>query len=126
MIREFISVPAGYVALVFFKLVIDMFVGSILYDEPASHCSMEVFIRFDLVSTPLCAIASGYLAAWIAGRRGLMIAALLAVLATAMSVSFFRDDRLPLWFDGAEVAQMCAGILAGGFLRWRQARKLVG
>jgi hypothetical protein len=107
------------------KLVSDLFVGSILYDEPASHCSMEVFIRFDLISTPLCAIVSGYLVAWIAGRRELIMTAVLAAFATAMSV-VFNDNRLPLWFDGAEITAVCAGILAGGFLRWRQARKLLG
>jgi len=104
----------------------DIFVGGVIFDEPASHCSMDVFIRFDLISTPLCAAASGYLAAWIAGRRELAVAAALAALATTMSVVLFRDDRLPLWFHAAEVVELWAGLLAGGFLRSRRVRKLVG
>jgi hypothetical protein len=119
-------VPAGYVAFFFLKTVMDLFVGGVLFGEPASHCSMEVFIGFDLISTPLCAAASGYLAAWIAGRRELAVAAALAALSTTMSVVLFRDGRLPLWFYAAEVVELWAGLLAGGFLRSRRVRKLVG
>src|SRR5260370_40999070 len=112
MTREAISVPAGYVAFFFLHVVTDLVVGSTLYNVPASFASMETFIRFDLISIPLCAIASGYLAASIARRRELMIAALLPILATVMSVALFNHE-LPLWFLGAEVAETCAGILVG-------------
>jgi len=56
----------------------------------------------------------------------LAVAAALAALATIISVVLFRDDRLPLWFYAAEVVELWAGLLAGGFLRSRQMRKLVG
>jgi hypothetical protein len=68
-----------------------------------------------IISTPLCAAASGYLAAWDRWLPGVGVAAALGGTVDYIERRPFRDGRLPLWFYAAEVVELWAGLLAGGF-----------
>ncbi len=125
MLRATLAVIVGVVALEFLAIVLDMFVGGMLFGDAASHSSMEVFIRFNLSTVPICAAVSAYITAVIARRWEFRTAGALAVITIAMTL-VFHDARLPRWFDPAQLALGWAGLLAGAYLGSLQNRKLVG
>jgi hypothetical protein len=126
MIRSILSVIAGYLVNVigvstFFAVVLFALFGGVPKDPSAFQPPAWLYAA-ELVSTPLIALAGGYVCAWLAKRRemahGFALAGLMLVLGVVTAV--FDAGMKPLWSTAAVVVLGVLGVLGGAFMRSRR------
>ncbi|HKV08809.1 MAG TPA: hypothetical protein VJ725_11765 [Thermoanaerobaculia bacterium] len=115
MIRSVLAVIAGYVVICVVVLSL-----SSLY-PPVTFGFMMLFIAYGFVAAAL----GGYVTAAVAGRHHLRHAIVLAAVGVTLAVLalVFSIHQEALWYQFANMAVPTAGVLLGGWVRERQARR---
>jgi hypothetical protein len=118
MWRSILAVVVGYLVMA----VAVMVLFAIAFRAPDQKPTVG-FMVFAVGYGFVAAIAGGYVTAAIARRAPLAHAAALAVVSAAMGlVSLITSGgREPVWFLGANVVAMIAGVLLGGAMRARRS-----
>lgn len=118
VVRSIVAVVAGYAAMV----ILITLVQETLFGGVGYHESGAVELAVAGLGTVLSAVAGGFLAGWIAGRREiehtLVMCLLVVVETTALTLRGDLDG--PWWFDLLAAASLLAGLLAGGALAARR------
>ena len=118
LLRSVVAVLLGYIVFAVSAYAVFRLSGH------AAHAVASVpFMLVSIASGVVFAIAGGYIAAWLAGRRPLAhavaMAALLAVGATVSLVSTLGHGAI--WSQVAALTLMAPGAVLGGWIRARSA-----
>lgn len=118
LLRSVASVLVGYVVFAASAYAVFRLSGH------AAHAAASLpFMLVSIASGVAFAVAGGYVAGWLAGRRPLAHgAAVGAVLALGAGVSLASTlGRGAVWSQAAALALMAPGAVLGGWLRSRRA-----
>ncbi len=122
LLRSLLAIVAGYFVIVLgTTFAFEALLGGIGYHE-----SSPGELALATLGAGLSGLAGGLTAAWVAGRRPLLHAALvlipLALDTTYVLTSGISDD--PIWFDlGGGLTLMAAAVLGGYLLERRRAQR---
>jgi hypothetical protein len=119
MLRSIVAVIIGYIIFAASAFAVFFFSGQ------AAHAVASVpFMAVSIASGVVFALAGGYVAGWIAGRRplahGVAVALVLAAGATVSLASTLGHGAV--WSQIAALAVMAPSAALGGWLRGQQAR----
>ena len=118
-LRSLIAVILGYIVFAASAFAVFRLSGQ------AAHAEASVsFMAISIVSGVLFALAGGYVAGWLAGRRPFAHGVAMAVLlATGAGVSLAATvGHGAIWSQVSALAFMAPSAALGGWLRQRQAR----
>jgi hypothetical protein len=126
MLRSLLSVIAGYAAIaLLISLLTLVAVGVMLGGDYSVVTPAYLIVNFSYGA--VCALAGGYLTAWLARRKAMPHAAALAGLMLVMGViglfTPMEGQAQPLWYALGITAVGVIFALAGGYLRARQIRE---
>lgn len=115
MLRTVASVIAGYAAIGVLFLATDVLAGAL-------HGGRQLFAFLNLAVALPYGVAGGYITARISRGNPASAAIGLCLLAAAVSVLTLSRDpgRQPLWYAGALLALIVAGVLAAAQLHRRR------
>src|SRR5262245_7089120 len=129
MLRSIVAVVAGYLTLLLGVTTLFSFIVFVILradlSNPESFHPPAWLLGAEIISAPLIAVVAGYVCAWIAKRRQLRHALVLAGVVAAMGVlSAIREigTERPLWTSITVTLLACAAVPLGARLRIAHVR----
>jgi hypothetical protein len=122
MLRSSLAIIGGYLAMV---AVVGLCTYGLMLVTPSwfpgAGTPAGPYLAVNIAYSAIAALTGGYVAAWIAPRRPVKHALLLAVFALVMSIvsAVLQGDRQPRWYQVLLAVCMPMVIVLGGWVRAR-------
>ena len=119
VLRSLGSIVVGYLLLA----LPNMLFVTLWFIQPIAEWPVLAILALSVPYTLLCALAAGYVAAWIAARRERLHALVLAgIMGVVIIVSLVIDMAVePVWYRVVYLVVMVPATVLGGHLRAHRA-----